>query len=96
MCRTTGRNLPRPLRGHSVEGATVGFVTAWFSPSLGPAIGAAGLLSLFLVLLTHDLMTARRVHRATLGGLLAFVVGMGCAAALIGSGIWASFVRAVT
>ena len=77
-------------------GATVGFVTAWFSPSLGPAIGGAGLLSLFLVLLTHDLMTARRVHRATLWGLLAFVVGMGCAAALIGSGIWATFVRAVT
>ena len=77
-------------------GATVGFVTAWFSPSFGPAIGGAGFLALFLVLLTHDLVTEKRVHRATLWGLLSFVVGMGCAATLIGSGLWATFVRAVT
>ena len=72
---------------------TVGEMTTWFSSDSGQVIGGAGLLILTLVTVGHDLMAERRLHRGTLLGLAAILVGIGMGEALVGSGAWEAFVR---
>ncbi len=67
--------------------------------ALGPTeIGFAlvSMLSLLLVVAAHDIMMERRLHPATLGGVLGILtLAPGLSAALMFSGAWRAFVRLV-
>ena len=74
-------------------GITVAQVTTWFPAERGQAVGGAILLILILVVLGHDLITERRLHRGTLLGLAAILVGVVSRELLVRSGGWVAFVR---
>jgi hypothetical protein len=65
------------------------------SPEVGIAI--VGTLSLILTVLLHDLVRQRRLHLATIWGILCiFALAPAVTSVLIKSGIWPAFVRFVS
>ena len=76
----------------------------FLDPFLPDALGSTGVAfatfatpSLMLAVVGYDLLTRRRPHPATLGGLLGiFVLAPTLSAALIFSGAWSTFVRLVS
>lgn len=73
-----------------------GRTLGWFPgpPEMAPAI--AGLLTLLLAVLVHDLVREGRVRTATISGVLSMLVAAPALSALVTfSGAWAAFVRAL-
>lgn len=78
-------------------------VAELLAPILPDALGSTGVAfatlatpSLMLVVVGYDVVTRRRPHRATLGGIAGiFVLAPAITAALIYSGLWGVFVRFV-
>jgi len=60
------------------------------------AVGGAGIvLLLLLALFAYDVRTTKRVHRGTLLGVSAILIGIVSSIALIQTGTWAAIMRAV-
>ena len=73
------------------------FIDAILPDALGPpeiVFATLGTLSLFLIVMIHDLLTRKRPHWATIFGILClFIIGPAISAAITKSGMWSAFVR---
>lgn len=71
-----------------------GVILAWFPAPPEIAFALVSTILLILLVLTYDLVSRRRPHPATLGGILCiFVIAPAVSAAITFSGLWYEFVR---